>query len=124
MSTAAAQISSLGNQVVIPRSLARVRSLKHRQIIPAVLLFIALAAQLWVRITIIEKGYSLEKLRETALENDIRLRQLRLDYAYLTRPMVLTERAKKELRMESLVPQRIRRMVVQVEDSQVTGGFR
>lgn len=100
-----------GQSVVFrPRVFNRVVQLRFR-LIPGIFLFIVLALQLWVRISTIEKGYELEKLRETALKNDVRLRQLRLELAYTARPAELIKRANHELGFVALAPQRIRKLV-------------
>lgn len=81
-----------------------------RQLLPPLLLFFALVFQLSVRLTAIEGGYELERLRRSALKNDARLRELRLSYACLERPDALAQQAKDLLKMVAVTPQRIRRL--------------
>lgn len=81
-----------------------------RKYLAPFMLFLFLGIQLWVRISAIRRGYELEALRQLALTNDSRLRQLQLEYAYSTSPEVLRQRAKGELAMVALTPQRIRKL--------------
>jgi len=102
----------LENQLVTGRRGARRRKAGPlARLFPALCLFVALMIQISVRVASIEFGYQLETLREEALENDARLRQLRLSYAVLTRPRELSARAQNELAMVPLMPQRVRRVV-------------
>src|SRR5262245_59107863 len=67
--------------------------------IAPVLLFAALSVQLFSRLTIIKRGYELEVLRASVLKNDVRLRQKRLEYAFLTSPSHMGTLAHDRLEM-------------------------
>ena len=83
------------------------RSIRERQsrmafaihFVPALLLFLTLVFQLWIRVGIIEASYALESTRQSAVNKDAEVRKLRSDLAVLTSPRILAERAKKELGM-------------------------
>lgn len=81
-----------------------------RVFVPAVFLFCVLIAQLWVRVAIVTKGYELEQLRQSALQADAELRDLKLKLAYASRPAEVAERAKAGLGMEQLERQATRRI--------------
>jgi len=95
-------------QFVTNRNSRRVRRASVADLLPVVVLFFVLVAQLSVRIVIIEKSYSLEQLRFSALERDSELRQLKLELAYATRPMVIASKAKEDLNFIPLSVQKTR----------------
>lgn len=98
-----------------PAAKSAARRLPAHLLLPPLLLFIVLTAQLFVRLTIVHRSYELQRVRSEALRNDAELRGLRLELATLTSPSVIAERAGKELELRPVSPQRIRR---------VTGGAR
>lgn len=102
----------LREQAVLPRADARAARFGSPSIALFVMLFVVLAAQLIIRVQIIEQSYRLEQLRPMVMKNDGRLRELRFEYSRITRPGVLSERATKELRMNPLAPESIRSMTV------------
>ena len=73
-------------------------------------LFVALLAQLVVRLRVIELGYRVEQVRRSVLQNDSRLRDLDFRYSASTRPQVLRWRAEQELGLIALTPSRVRRL--------------
>ncbi len=73
-------------------------------------LFAVLVAQVTLRVAIIGQGYELEATRQATMEQDQRLRQYKLHYAWLTSPQRLTSKAQQELQMIPLKPQQIRKM--------------
>lgn len=118
------------NQYTQPRAaLRRLNApVTLRQLIAPLFLFSVLVLQLWARVSIIERGYTLEELRKTTLINDVALRQKRLEYAYITRPAHVGSEAKAKLGMTTLPPQRIRtihesaeRKIAKVVAKQQTG---
>ena len=102
----------LSNQEIAPRVSGRgseARSTGFRRLVPALLVFLALVLEVWVRITILHTSYELEEVRSAALKSDARLRQLRFEIAQMTSPQELRVRAKDELGLKDTAPQRIRR---------------
>ena len=109
----ASQVLRMQDQFVNPRANARERRPRRRSrkhLIAPLLLFFTLLLQLWVRVEIVERGYRLETLRESALKQDTSLRQLRLELAYVSRPKSLTDQAGQKLGLNPLCPQRVRRL--------------
>lgn len=104
---------TLAQQQILPRHGSEVRRTRLRRLIPALLVFCALVAEVSVRISILHMSYELEESRSAALKNDARLRQLRFEVASLTGPSELAERAKKNLGLGATAPQRVRRMSVE-----------
>jgi hypothetical protein len=98
-------------------SRTRVRSASRKGLIRhyllALVLFLTLIFQLSVRLQVTNLNYEIEQLRIEALRNDDKLRKLGLDYAYLTSPKVLSEMAEEKLGMESIAPQRVRRLTIE-----------
>lgn len=101
---------SLGAQLVLVRSPNARRRFLWRHFFPSACLFMALVFQLWVRLSIVEKSYHLEQLRSHALELDVKVRSLKLDEAFLTRPQLIVDRAYKTLGMQISVPMQIRKL--------------
>ncbi len=102
-----ARTSTLRHQAVINRPSGS-RTKQIWQFFPPFLLFAVLIAQLWVRVTIIERSYELEEKRSEVLELDRTLRQINFDYDFISQPAHLVKRAKSELGMNSVSPQQIR----------------
>ena len=102
----------LATQRISVRAPRRSRGHSLLRVVPAVLMFFALAAQLYVRLEVVAASYRLEQLRATALRNDARLRELRLQKAERSSPAELTQRANFELSMVAVPPQRVRRVPV------------
>jgi cell division protein FtsL len=107
MATTTAHISCLSGQYVAGRRTFS-RAIRKRDIVVPAILFVALICQLTVRVSTLQHHYELQSLREEALARDRQIRQLKLDYAYLSRPQRLEQRATQELGMIKLPPQRIR----------------
>lgn len=78
------------------------------EFVPALILFTVLFFLLWVRIENVTIHYNLEAERSQSLNLDSQLRQLRLDYAYLTRHNYLREKAQQELALVSRNPEDVR----------------
>lgn len=94
-----------------PRSRLRVLRPSTRQQLAAFsALFCSLLLLVSVRVNILQRSYDLENVRLSALQNDTKLRELKLEYAYQTQPARLRERAIKELGMRPLMPQQVRRI--------------
>ena len=110
MATSAAQMNSLTHQMVATRYARAASRTDKKMLYPPLFLFIGLVLQLWVRISTIDRGFEIEQLRKAALENDTRLRNLRLEYALATSPAALTEYAETKLSMVTLPPQRMRKV--------------
>ena len=66
--------------------------------------------QLWVRVSIMEGGYGLERLRAEAVKSDALLRQLKFERALVTRPGTLTREAVQRLGFEPTMPVQIRKL--------------
>ena len=47
------------------------------------------------------------------LQNDAMLREKRLEYAYLNRPQMLLEHARRRLAMDEVTPQQVRKLWVE-----------
>lgn len=105
----------LGAQLVLVRSPKTRRRVLLRHFIAPCILFVALAAQLYVRMSIVERGYELEQLRSHVVTQDTKLRAIELDYAFLTRPQMLVARAAKTLHMMQPAPIQVRRFVESVQ---------
>ena len=99
----------LGAQLVVVRSSRTRRRVLIRHFVAPCILFVALAAQLYVRMSIVERGYELEQLRSHVVMQDTKLRAIELDFAFLTRPQMLTTRAARTLRMMQPSPVQVRR---------------
>ncbi len=102
--------SFLAVQPVFPKQTTRHKIFRSNQLLPALFLFFSLLLQLVVRLEIVENGYLLESLRHQALQRDAKLRELQYELSSLTRPMMVEYRARHELEMKALSPQRIRRI--------------
>lgn len=81
---------------------------RSAELVPASILFVVLFFLLWVRIENVSIHYNLESERSKSLNLDSQLRQLRLDYAYLTRHNYLKEKAREELALVSRNPEDLR----------------
>ena len=90
-------------------------SSKWLPLISASILFVALLAQLTVRITIIQKSYGIEELRQQNLSYDQELRQLRLQLESAVNPQRLRSRAHKELGMKLIKPQQVRQLLLKTK---------
>lgn len=101
---------SIGSQLVMVRSRTVRRRVLLWYFIPPCVLFVVLACQLVVRVAIVRAGYESERLRAEVVEQDAKLRAIELDYAYLTRPQVLTSRADHRLGLRSPSPLQVRRL--------------
>lgn len=105
---------SLGRQTVITRAKARSHAVARprslRRLAAPTFLFLTLMLQLWVRVTIIEGGYDLERLRAEAVKSDALLRQLKFERALVTRPGSLTGEAARRLGFEPTMPAQIRKL--------------
>lgn len=110
MASTTAHVSCLTNQLVRNRTIQRTAAVRRRQLIPPAFLFVAMLIQLFVRTSSVGAGYKLERMRGDALENDLKLRKLKLEFAMSTRPASLRDRATTELGMGQLTPQRVRRL--------------
>jgi len=75
--------------------------MRAAKIITGSMLFLALSIQLGVRVEVTQKSYMMEQLRAQALENDILLRDLKLNYAWITNPEQLGERAATSLGLKA-----------------------
>lgn len=84
------------------------KRLERAEFLPAVLLFLVLLLQLWVRIENISVRYDLERERSVSLKLDSELRQLRLDYAYVTRHNYLKDKAFDQLALAPRAPSEVR----------------
>ena len=106
-------VGILTDQWVVERRRGQYNSVGQRsrmhEFWPGLLLFVALVSQLWVRLMIVQRGYELEGVRKAALENDGELRQLKAEYALLSRPVRIQEKA-VELGLLQTPSQRIRRL--------------
>ena len=114
MSQQIAQTLSIQKQFVAPRMRVIETGQKNRRLrnlIAPGLLFVTLLAQISIRVEIVEKGYQLEQLRESALKADSSLRQLKLDLAVATRPSDLTNSAQKSLDLLPVNPNHVRAML-------------
>lgn len=83
---------------------------KRSSIIAACMLFGVLLIQLSVRLSITDRAYRLEELRESILAKDTLLRETRLDLARTIDPIFLKKHARQRLSMGVTPPQRIRRI--------------
>lgn len=86
------------------------RRAKRINLVVATALFVVLAAQLWIRLEIVGRGYELEELRAEIVETDARYRGLAVEYEGLVTPDKLKQRAERELGLRALEPARVRRM--------------
>lgn len=84
------------------------RYISFRRYLPGLILFAVLVFQLTVRLTIISQSYEIESLRGVALAQDQKLRELKLQYAYITSPQRLQNLAEQKLGMQELKPQQMR----------------
>lgn len=114
MSVAASRLVCLHTQYVKKERLgctaAPVPSKPLLPLFPPLFLFAALLLQLWFRLSFIERGYELEELRRSALQNDSLLRQKKLEFAFLSRPASIIEDARERLQMTETEPQRLRKI--------------
>lgn len=105
---------SLGRQTVMIRAQARTHSVVRprslRRLVAPALLFFTLMLQLWIRVSIMEGGYDLERLRAQAVKSDVLLRQLKFERALVTRPGTLSGEARSRLGFEPTMPCQIRKL--------------
>lgn len=99
-------------QAVVPRDPARQQRIRRRELAAAIFLFVTLLGQLVIRLELIEKRYELGELRAEALKRDSELRQLRFQYAELTRPSISELRAEVDLSMTPTTPQQLRKIYI------------
>lgn len=104
-------IACLQNQAIDRRRLSLSTGPVSLNVALLVMLFVVLCCQLVIRLEIIERGYAIERLRPVVVKNDGRLRELRFEYARLTRPATLLERSRAELGFAETTPERIRRTI-------------
>lgn len=90
-----------------------VRWTRVMELCAAVVLFVVLGTQLFVRLSVIQACYKLESLRKEALVADADLRELRLMYAWKTQPSTMVARSRASLNMEPSTPSQIRRVAVE-----------
>jgi|GEM_PF-6867020 len=100
--------STILRQQQVVRVKSEKGSVSFLKLTPAMLLFMAIAFQLFIRISILEHGYEIAKVREQALNNDTNLREARGDYAALARPQRLYARASTELGFKPSHPSFVR----------------
>jgi hypothetical protein len=108
VSTSITSSGVLLNQEISARS-KRERSARYSKLIPAALFFITLLFELWVRFETIQAGYVLEALRAHALASDVALREVRSEYALVSSPSVVRERA-SQMGMKETMPRQVRRV--------------
>ena len=83
---------------------------KTTQIVISALLFLVLLAQLSIRVQILDTGYDIESVRTELLHSDTEYRELRMKYAFVSRPSSLGNKAQSDLGLNTTVPQRLRRV--------------
>jgi hypothetical protein len=83
----------------VSRSRNSLQPVSRWRIIAAGFLFIALFCQLGVRLSVTRTGFEIERTRQAALENDLALRKLDLEYASASRPADIRKRAGQDLQM-------------------------
>ncbi len=119
MSWVSVQPGVLGQQAVLTRSVHRQRRTVLRYNLAAGLfLFVVLAVQLCTRLLVTQKGYVLERTREQALQRDNTLRRLHLELAYVSRPAGAARAAEERLGLAPLVPQRMRKLLIDDPESE------
>jgi len=97
-------------QIVTQKPFATIRrrtSIKFIALCLAVLFL--LVAKIYIKAMIIGEGYKIEEIRKVALAKDTELRALRLQYASVSRPDVLSQRA-RTLGLRPALPQQLRRI--------------
>lgn len=90
---------------------------KKRKVVPiswniaaAVLLFVALAIKVWIKIECTEYGYKLARMRKETVSLDMERRELELHYSVLLKPDNLIMRSKKQLGLGPLNPQQAQKI--------------
>ncbi|MEZ4754463.1 MAG: hypothetical protein R3A13_09180 [Bdellovibrionota bacterium] len=84
-------------------------SVRMQILVIAVLLFM-LGFKVWTQICCTNLGYKLAKAREQAVVLDMERRELELQLSVLLRPNNLTSEATKRLGLQTLNPERARRL--------------
>jgi len=83
------------------------------QLVAAILLLVALATKVWLRIETTDLGYRLAEARSQHVELDMQRRELELKLSILLRPDNLAEMAQKRLGFAELDPGQARRIKLQ-----------
>ena len=105
--------ATLGQQMILHRSRELPDVPLWRRVRIAGMLFLVLLLQIWIRVEIIQAGYRLEEVRTAALKQDAQLRELKFEYAAKASPSVVRDRAQKELGLRPMLPQAIRKVIVE-----------
>lgn len=91
---------------------------KKKRVVPlswniaaAVLLFVALAVKVWIKIECTEYGYQLARIRKETVALDMERRELELHYSVLLKPDNLVMRSKKQLGLGPLNPQQAKKVI-------------
>lgn len=107
--TSSLQYSSLSDQQISSPRKVRVPRRKEFvwKFLPPLFLFFALLVQLIIRVEILKVGYDLASLKNNALEGDSSLRELKMQFAVVSRPEVLERQALK-IGLKQIHPQQVR----------------
>lgn len=81
-------------------------------IAPACFLFVVLMLQLHVRLSIVGKSYDLEQLRDSAMQKQDQIREIKLSLERVTEPDFIMQMAKTKLNLALTPPQRIRKITI------------
>lgn len=101
---------ALDYQTVYSRRRKKLLVPVHTQIAAAVLLLLALAVKVWIKIECTEIGYQIAKERQDTVSLDMERRELELHRSVLLKPDNLIMRSKKKLGLEPLNPKQARKI--------------
>ena len=86
------------------------KSSLRTQIILGLLLFVALAVKVWIKLEVTDIGYKLAAETSTAIEFDMERRDLELQLSVIKRPDNLTRMAEERLGLKELNPEQARKI--------------
>ena len=95
--------ATLGFQSIYQCANTKKTSLRN-QILLGLLLFVALAVKVWIKLEVTDIGYKLAEARNTAIEQDMNRRDLELQLSILKRPDNLASMASERLGLKALNP--------------------
>lgn len=99
----------IGYQAVLPRG-SFVISVRT-QVAVGLLLMLALAAKIWVKVQVTQLGYELAAERKVTMEYDMLRREMELELSVLMRPDNIGQLAEKRLKLQPLAPTQARRLI-------------
>ena len=81
-------------------------------IAPACFLFVVLMLQLHVRLSIVSRSYELQEQRDSMMQKQDEIREIKLSIERVSEPDFIMQTAKTKLNLSLTPPQRIRKILI------------